>query len=221
MKKMTNERNLQVTFSKRRNGVFKKASELATLCGVDLAVIVFSRGERVFSFGTPNVDSVIQRYTGRVAPPLTSLAHLTVDERELHAHLGYLSNQFAAEKKREEELSRLLKTAENHFWWATPIENMNKAQLEKFKIALLNLKTRIDEKKEKLLDESTYNSPHFFAGGGSSSNVNDTMNVCPQPFLRNHVIDGSVTRNRRFNNMFRDGHEQGHGHGPGPTFGFF
>ncbi|XP_029130725.1 uncharacterized protein LOC109815931 isoform X2 [Cajanus cajan] len=70
---------------------------------------------------------------------------------------------------------------------------------------------------------SAFGSKHQqqFKGGGSSSNVNDTMNVCPQPFLRNHVIDGSVTRNRRFNNMFRDGHEQGHGHGPGPTFGFF
>jgi hypothetical protein len=42
MKKMSNQSNLQVTFSKRRSGIFKKASELSTLCGVDLALVGFS-----------------------------------------------------------------------------------------------------------------------------------------------------------------------------------
>ncbi|KAG4954390.1 hypothetical protein JHK87_039984 [Glycine soja] len=37
MKKISNKCNLQVIFSKRQTGVFKKTSELATLCGVDLA----------------------------------------------------------------------------------------------------------------------------------------------------------------------------------------
>nr|KYP40311.1 Agamous-like MADS-box protein AGL62 [Cajanus cajan] len=220
MKKISNERNLHVTFSKRRNGIFKKASELATLCGVDLAVIVFSPGQRVFSFGTPSVDSVIQRYTGQAPPPLLNLdlneAHLTVDERELHAHLGYLSNQITIEKKRDEELNHLLKTAKNNFWWATPIERMDKTQLEKFKTALLDLKTHINLKKQKLLNESTYISPHIFAGGSSSSNVNNNATVLPQPLLRNLVIDGSITSHQQFNKNL-DGHE----HGPGPTFRFF
>ncbi|XP_021911133.1 agamous-like MADS-box protein AGL62, partial [Carica papaya] len=44
MVKMSNETNLQVTFSKRRADLFKKASELSTLCDVDIAMIVFSPG---------------------------------------------------------------------------------------------------------------------------------------------------------------------------------
>ncbi|KAJ0010209.1 hypothetical protein Pint_33607 [Pistacia integerrima] len=47
MVKMPNESNLQVTFSKRRSGLFKKASELCTLCGAEVALVVFSPGKKV------------------------------------------------------------------------------------------------------------------------------------------------------------------------------
>ena len=62
MVKMENESNLQVTFSKRRSGLFKKASELCTLCGAQLAIVVFSPGRKVFSFGHPSVELVIDRF---------------------------------------------------------------------------------------------------------------------------------------------------------------
>ncbi|KAF5731869.1 MADS-box transcription factor family protein [Tripterygium wilfordii] len=71
IKKMTNESNLHVTFSKRRLGIFKKASELCTLCDVDVAVLIFSPGKKVFSFGHKSVDSVIQRFVNG-APPISS-----------------------------------------------------------------------------------------------------------------------------------------------------
>ncbi|XP_010432164.1 PREDICTED: agamous-like MADS-box protein AGL62 [Camelina sativa] len=62
MKKMRNESNLQVTFSKRRFGLFKKASELCTLCGAEILMIVFSPGGKVFSFGHPGVRELIYRF---------------------------------------------------------------------------------------------------------------------------------------------------------------
>ncbi|RHN80355.1 putative transcription factor MADS-type1 family [Medicago truncatula] len=65
---MSNESNLQVTFSKHCNGLFKKASELCTLCGAYIALIVFSPSEKVFSFGHPNVDTVIDRYLSSTTP---------------------------------------------------------------------------------------------------------------------------------------------------------
>ncbi|KAD7477342.1 hypothetical protein E3N88_00478 [Mikania micrantha] len=42
MARMEKESNLLVTFSKRRSGLFKKASELCILCGLDIAIIAFS-----------------------------------------------------------------------------------------------------------------------------------------------------------------------------------
>ncbi|KAK9272839.1 hypothetical protein L1049_003217 [Liquidambar formosana] len=56
MAKMSKESNLLVTFSKHHFGLFNKASELSTLCGVEVAIIIFSPGKKVFSFGHPCVE---------------------------------------------------------------------------------------------------------------------------------------------------------------------
>ncbi|XP_055805518.1 agamous-like MADS-box protein AGL23 [Solanum dulcamara] len=61
IEKIANKSSLQVTFSKRRAGLFKKASELSALCGAQVAVIVESPGGKLFSFGNPSVDFVINR----------------------------------------------------------------------------------------------------------------------------------------------------------------
>uniref|UniRef100_A0A1J3H8J6 Agamous-like MADS-box protein AGL61 n=2 Tax=Noccaea caerulescens TaxID=107243 RepID=A0A1J3H8J6_NOCCA len=52
----------QVTFSKRRTGLFKKASELATLCNAELGIVVFSPGGKPYSYGKPNLDAVTERF---------------------------------------------------------------------------------------------------------------------------------------------------------------
>ena len=62
IKKMRNESNLQVTFSRRRSGLFKKAIELSTLCDAQISLVVFSPSEKVISFGHHNIDTVIDRY---------------------------------------------------------------------------------------------------------------------------------------------------------------
>ncbi|XP_060193812.1 agamous-like MADS-box protein AGL62 [Lycium barbarum] len=64
IQEIAKKKSLQVTFSKRRTGLFKKAS---ALCGAQVAVIVESPAGKIFSFGNPSVDSVIHRYeTGDV-----------------------------------------------------------------------------------------------------------------------------------------------------------
>jgi len=52
----------QVTFSKRRTGLFKKANELSILCGAEVAIVVFSPGDNPYSFGHPGVDVVAAKY---------------------------------------------------------------------------------------------------------------------------------------------------------------
>ena len=80
MAKMENESNLQVTFSKRRSGLFKKASELNTLCGADIAVVVFSPGGKVYSFGHPNVENVLNRFKNINQPPLNQNNNMRFNE---------------------------------------------------------------------------------------------------------------------------------------------
>lgn len=50
IKKIENATSRQVTFSKRRNGLIKKAHELSVLCDTDVAVIVFSPAGKVSHF---------------------------------------------------------------------------------------------------------------------------------------------------------------------------
>lgn len=50
IKKIENANTRQVTFSKRRVGLLKKAKELAILCDAEVAVIVFSSTGKLFEF---------------------------------------------------------------------------------------------------------------------------------------------------------------------------
>ncbi|KAK3012146.1 hypothetical protein RJ639_012145 [Escallonia herrerae] len=50
IKKIENTTSRQVTFSKRRNGLIKKAYELSTLCDIDIALIMFSPSGRLSHF---------------------------------------------------------------------------------------------------------------------------------------------------------------------------
>lgn len=50
IKRIENTTNRQVTFSKRRNGLIKKAYELSVLCDVDVALIMFSPSGRLSLF---------------------------------------------------------------------------------------------------------------------------------------------------------------------------
>ncbi|GMP38899.1 hypothetical protein CsSME_00009973 [Camellia sinensis var. sinensis] len=52
IKKIDNVTARQVTFSKRRRGLFKKAHELSTLCDAEIALIVFSATGRLFEYAS-------------------------------------------------------------------------------------------------------------------------------------------------------------------------
>lgn len=50
IKRIENTTNRQVTFSKRRNGLIKKAYELSILCDIDIALLMFSPSDRLSLF---------------------------------------------------------------------------------------------------------------------------------------------------------------------------
>ncbi|KAF4397868.1 hypothetical protein G4B88_019589 [Cannabis sativa] len=52
LKRIENKINRQVTFSKRRNGLLKKAYELSVLCDAEVALIVFSSRGKLYEFGS-------------------------------------------------------------------------------------------------------------------------------------------------------------------------
>ncbi|XP_021286967.1 MADS-box protein SOC1-like [Herrania umbratica] len=62
MKRIENATSRQVTFSKRRNGLLKKAYELSVLCDAEVAVIIFSPKGRVYEFSNSDMQKTIERY---------------------------------------------------------------------------------------------------------------------------------------------------------------
>ena len=59
IKKIDNTTARQVTFSKRRRGLFKKAFELSTLCDADIALIVFSATGKLFEYASSRFQSLV------------------------------------------------------------------------------------------------------------------------------------------------------------------
>ncbi|KAE9593487.1 putative transcription factor MADS-MIKC family [Lupinus albus] len=62
IKKIENANSRQVTFSKRRAGLLKKAKELAILCDAEVAVIIFSNTGKLFDFSSSDMKRTLSRY---------------------------------------------------------------------------------------------------------------------------------------------------------------
>ncbi|WZZ39438.1 hypothetical protein YC2023_035697 [Brassica napus] len=62
IKKIENTTSRQVTFSKRRSGLLKKAHELSVLCDAQVAAIIFSQKGRLYDFASSDIQKTIKRY---------------------------------------------------------------------------------------------------------------------------------------------------------------
>ncbi|KAL7585545.1 hypothetical protein Lser_V15G42584 [Lactuca serriola] len=62
IKKIENVSSRQVTFSKRRAGLLKKAKELAILCDAEVGVIIFSSTGKLYEFASSRLQNIISRY---------------------------------------------------------------------------------------------------------------------------------------------------------------
>ncbi|XP_066255255.1 myocyte-specific enhancer factor 2 isoform X2 [Euwallacea similis] len=61
--RITDERNRQVTFNKRKFGVMKKAYELSVLCDCEIALIIFSSSNKLYQYASTDMDKVLLKYT--------------------------------------------------------------------------------------------------------------------------------------------------------------
>ncbi|XP_026461001.1 MADS-box transcription factor 14-like isoform X1 [Papaver somniferum] len=73
LKRIENTTSRQVTFSKRRNGLLKKAFELSILCEAEVALVVFSPSGKAFQFAShDSIDRTIARYRSVAGLPESS-----------------------------------------------------------------------------------------------------------------------------------------------------
>ncbi|RVX18104.1 MADS-box transcription factor 13 [Vitis vinifera] len=66
LKRIENSTSRQVTFSKRKNGLLKKAFELSILCDAEVALLIFSPSGKAYQFASHDMDRSIARYRNEV-----------------------------------------------------------------------------------------------------------------------------------------------------------
>ncbi|XP_031128818.1 agamous-like MADS-box protein AGL61 [Ipomoea triloba] len=141
IKKIDNVSHRHVAFSKRRIGLFNKASELCILCGTQVVAIVESYGgKRVFTFGHPSADAVIERYLSN-APPRPASEDDAPEENAVAQRYHRAWQELAGEKEKAAERDDGFGGGGDH-WWDLPIEDMGAIELEEFTAALEELKKK-------------------------------------------------------------------------------
>ncbi|KAI3726833.1 hypothetical protein L1987_66639 [Smallanthus sonchifolius] len=95
LKRIENKINRQVTFSKRRSGLLKKAHEISVLCDADVALIVFSTKGKLCEYATDSSMKRIlekyERHTSEMQPATNDLQDIwTLGNVKLKARLELL-----------------------------------------------------------------------------------------------------------------------------------
>ncbi|TXG47877.1 hypothetical protein EZV62_027171 [Acer yangbiense] len=130
IKRIEDDNDRLVTFSKRRSGIFKKASEIVTLTGAEIGVIVFSPTGKPYSFGHPSIEAISNRFLGvnpepnnNANPFYEAFGQTRINElNKCHKNLlGQLDNL----KKRDKMFKEMTKEKNTQDWWEAPIDEMN------------------------------------------------------------------------------------------------
>ncbi|XP_057816899.1 truncated transcription factor CAULIFLOWER D-like [Cryptomeria japonica] len=64
IKRIENRTNRQVTFSKRRSGLIKKAHELSVLCQAEVGLIIFSSRGKLYEYGSHGISAALSNLLG-------------------------------------------------------------------------------------------------------------------------------------------------------------
>ncbi|KAL7192290.1 hypothetical protein ACSBR2_024180 [Camellia fascicularis] len=159
LKRIENKINRQVTFSKRRSGLLKKAHEISILCDAEIALIIFSTKGKLFEYSTDScMERILERYERYshaerqlIATDTESQGSWTLENAKLKARLEVLQKN--QRHLMGEDLDTLnlkeLQNLEHQLDSALKHIRTRKNQLMYESISELQKKIKEKEKKEK------------------------------------------------------------------------
>ncbi|KAJ0098214.1 hypothetical protein Patl1_28988 [Pistacia atlantica] len=101
IKRIENPTNRQVTYSKRRNGIFKKAQEITVLCDAKVSLIMFSNTGKFHEFVSPTTT------TKNIFDQYGTLLELTYGERTTRMQETYKKLKDVNDKLRKQIRQRI------------------------------------------------------------------------------------------------------------------
>ncbi|XP_073015223.1 agamous-like MADS-box protein AGL8 homolog isoform X2 [Primulina eburnea] len=142
LKRIENKINRQVTFSKRRSGLLKKAHEISVLCDADVGLIVFSTKGKLAEYAT---DSCMERILERYEQYSYAERKLTSPNHESPVSW---SLEYAKVKARMEVLQR-----NQRHYMGEDLDSLRLKELQTLEYQLDNSLKHIRTRKDKALQE--------------------------------------------------------------------
>ncbi|KAJ0786256.1 putative transcription factor MADS-MIKC family [Helianthus annuus] len=138
IKRIENTSNRQVTYSKRKNGIIKKAKEITVLCDANVSLVIYGSSGKMYEYCSPktNLIDMLDRYQRLSGNKLWDAKHEN------------LQNEIDRIKKENESMQIELRHLKGE-----DITSLNYEELIGYEDALENGLTNIREKKEQVLEE--------------------------------------------------------------------
>nr|QWX93772.1 MADS-box protein 33 [Cunninghamia lanceolata] len=141
IKKIENSTNRQVTFSKRRGGLIKKAQELSILCSAEVAVIIFSNTGKLCEFSNSSMNRILGKYQKEKGSQLWDAEHQN------------LYNEIKRLKEENERFKSNMRHMKGEDINSLPLEDLSLLE-QALEIAL----DRVRTKKDQIFIQELYNS---------------------------------------------------------------
>uniref|UniRef100_R7W6B5 Agamous-like MADS-box protein AGL61 n=1 Tax=Aegilops tauschii TaxID=37682 RepID=R7W6B5_AEGTA len=158
IRRIEKESARQVCFSKRRQGLFIKATEMAVMCGAEVAIVASSPGGKAFSFGHPSAEAVIDRFLSGGGAGVLSVANDN-ELKKLHLQHGELRMLLKEVKERkecvEEAMAKERAAGDQIAMWLNPkLCDMGEEEMIAFAAELRVVRAAVSERtNQALLDE--------------------------------------------------------------------
>ncbi|VFR02186.1 unnamed protein product [Cuscuta campestris] len=151
MRKIENEGDRFATFSKRRKGFYKKASELSWISGADIGIVLTSPTGKIFSFFNPSPDSITGRlfnrgqWLGERSLAIDARSRAAVDE--LYGAIDDLESHMEAVNQRSKVLDLSLRRPPppqgRRTWWEEDVAEFTAEEVERYQAFLEGLQNGV------------------------------------------------------------------------------
>nr|XP_017220880.1 PREDICTED: truncated transcription factor CAULIFLOWER A-like isoform X2 [Daucus carota subsp. sativus] len=143
LKRIENKINRQVTFSKRRGGLVKKAQEISVLCDAEVALIVFSTKGKLFEYSSDlSMENILERYE-----------RYAYAERQLVANDPDSSTNWSLEYSKLKSRIEILQRNQRHYM-GDDLDSLSVKELQNLEQQLDTALKHIRAKKNQLMCES-------------------------------------------------------------------
>lgn len=143
LKRIENKINRQVTFSKRRSGLLKKAHEISVLCDADVGLIIFSTKGKLYEFATDScMDKILERYE-----------RYSYEEKVLISTESEIQGNWCHEYRKLKAKVETIQKCQKHLM-GEDLDSLNLKELEQLEQQLESSLKHIRSRKRQLMHES-------------------------------------------------------------------